>query len=202
MEGNFQYVIAEAQGCTSQVHLYSKSELINDIVDVLTHVNELQMFKDSCFGNFLEFDTETVCSGALIHWLLVREIEVENAEPYEMWFGFGTTKARFSKYEFCLVTGLKFGDNESIIPSNSGAHSIHQTYFHRQLVTYEEVYNTLKDTDNFQQPEVTTKIALVLFVHGVLLGNDYRIKVPSFLWDLVEDISPFNAFKWASTCTP
>ena len=40
---------------------------------------------------------------------------MEGAGEYELWFGIRRSKIRFSKREFCLVTGLKFGYLSNII---------------------------------------------------------------------------------------
>ena len=56
---------------------------------------------------------------------------MEGVGQYEMWFGIGKCKTKFSKQEFCLVIGLKFGTLSSIatnkyVPVNGG---IHERYF-------------------------------------------------------------------------
>ena len=48
-------------------------------------------------------------SSKLVHVVLSREIVVEGVGKWEMYFGFGKVKARFSKQEFYLCTGLRFG---------------------------------------------------------------------------------------------
>ena len=43
-----------------------------------------------------------------MHSLLVREIIVDGVGESELYFVVGGRRLRFSKYEFCLLTGLKF----------------------------------------------------------------------------------------------
>ena len=43
------------------------------------------------------------------HNLLAREIIVDGVGNFELYFGIGGRQLRFLKYEFCLLTGLKFG---------------------------------------------------------------------------------------------
>ena len=45
----------------------------------------------------------------LVHSLLAREIVVNGVGDSELYFGVGERRFRFLKYEFCLLTGLKFG---------------------------------------------------------------------------------------------
>ena len=58
--------------------------------------------------HFLEFDSKTIFSSLLVHNLLVREITFDGAGDSELWFEIGQCRFRFFKYEFCLLTGLKF----------------------------------------------------------------------------------------------
>ena len=76
---------------------------------MLTRCGELDEFAKSCFGHFLSFDANAIFSSHLVHNLLTREITFESVGDLKIWFGIGQRQLRFSKYEFCLVTGLKFG---------------------------------------------------------------------------------------------
>ncbi|GAB2265957.1 hypothetical protein Dimus_037856 [Dionaea muscipula] len=178
-----------------------KIGVIKDIIEVLTRVDELQSFKESCFGLLLGIDFSRPFSAVLLHSLLAKEIVMENAEPLEMWFGIGSKRARFSKYEFCLITGLKFGDishpssDKSLVDPQT---TIHMRYFNGMQVKNEEFFSRFVSYKNneSQQKGDGLKMALVMFASLVLLGNDYCLNVSSFLWELVKDIPRFNAFGW------
>ena len=62
---------------------------------------------------------------------MAKEIRVEGAGQYELWFGIDRCKAGFSKREFCLVIGLKFGSLSNIINEEyeSIDGRIHKRYF-------------------------------------------------------------------------
>ncbi|GAB2279374.1 hypothetical protein Dimus_039347 [Dionaea muscipula] len=182
--------------------MYMKIGVIKDIIEVLTRVDELQSFEESCFGLLLGIDLSGgPFSAVLLNSLLAREIMVKNAESLEMWFGIGGKRARFSKYEFFLITGLKFGDISHPSSDKSLADletTIHMRYFNGTQIKNEELFScfvSYKDKE-FQQEGDGLKLALVMFASLVLLGNDYRLSVPSFLWEMVEDIPRFNAFGW------
>ncbi|GAB2265569.1 hypothetical protein Dimus_037835 [Dionaea muscipula] len=129
----FQYIVPEAQEYSAHVSVYMKIGVIKDIIEVLTRVDKLQSFEESCFGSLLGIDLSgRPFSAVLLHSLLSREIVVENVEPLEMWFGIGGKRARFSKYDFCLITGLKFGDISYPSSDKSLADpeiTIHMRYF-------------------------------------------------------------------------
>ena len=45
----------------------------------------------------------------MVHNLLAREIIVDGVGDFELYFEVGGRRLIFSKYEFCLLTRLKFG---------------------------------------------------------------------------------------------
>ena len=68
-------------------------------------------------------------SGGIVHRLLLRELH-HNGPKDEMRFLLGNRMVRFSKVEFCLITGLKFG----VIPDTASydmvvQNGIHDRYF-------------------------------------------------------------------------
>ena len=90
----------------------------------------LQDFFASCFGHFLGFDSEIVFSSILVHNLFAREITFDGARDSELWFGIGQRRLRFFKYEFCLLTGLKFKGLANIPAYNNNIieGGVHQKY--------------------------------------------------------------------------
>ena len=166
---------------------------------MLTRCGELDEFAKSCFGHFLSFDANAIFSSHLVHNLLTREITFEGAGQNEIWFGIGQRRMRFSKYEFCLVTGLKFGGPSNIpsfnsIPVRGG---VYQRYWPTMDVNVTRLNQRFIEPGAvFQKPLDAFKIALVLFVETFLFGSDYRKKVSSWLFSLVEELEQFNRFPW------
>ena len=56
---------------------------------------ELKDFAKSCFMHYLRFDVDVIFSSILVPSLIAREIKVEGARQYEIWFGIGQRKVRF-----------------------------------------------------------------------------------------------------------
>ena len=73
---------------------------------MLTRERVLNDFKNSCLGHFLNFDAKTKLSSLMVHNILAKEIIVEGAGDFEIWFGINQHQVRFFKVEFCLITGL------------------------------------------------------------------------------------------------
>ncbi|KAK3226793.1 hypothetical protein Dsin_006655 [Dipteronia sinensis] len=71
-------------------------------------VEDRRRYTESCFGHFLRMDRGMKFSGSVVHRLLLRELHHDGPQD-EMIFLLGTRSVRFSKVEFCLITGMKFG---------------------------------------------------------------------------------------------
>ena len=81
---------------------------MHEITPALERHGVLQEFAATCFGHFLNFDANTLFSSRLVRSLLTKEIVVDGVGEFELYFGVGGRRLRLSKYEFCLLTRLKF----------------------------------------------------------------------------------------------
>ncbi|KAK2638144.1 hypothetical protein Ddye_025939 [Dipteronia dyeriana] len=99
----------------------------HDHFDTLGHIDDVlnwvpkqfaeedrRWFMVSCFWHFLTMHREMKFLGGVIHRLLLRELNHKSPTD-EMQFMLGNQSVRFSKVEFCLITGLRFG----VIPDTS-----------------------------------------------------------------------------------
>ena len=87
---------------------YGKFKILHEIMLALERNGVLQDFAATCFAHFLNFDAHTVFSSKLVYSLLAKEIVVDGVGGNELYFVVGGRRLRFSKYEFCLLSGLKF----------------------------------------------------------------------------------------------
>ncbi|KAK0592409.1 hypothetical protein LWI29_018633 [Acer saccharum] len=70
-------------------------------------IEDVRRFTESCFGHFLQMHRQNNFSGGIVHRLLLRELHHDGPAD-EMRFLLEKHIVRFSKTEFCLITGLKF----------------------------------------------------------------------------------------------
>ncbi|KAL3646923.1 hypothetical protein CASFOL_009467 [Castilleja foliolosa] len=68
----------------------------------------LDRFHASCFGAYLHCPKNQVPC-AVMHLMISQQVIKEGAEVDELWFLVGDKFVRLSKYEYALVTGLRFG---------------------------------------------------------------------------------------------
>ena len=94
---------------SASINQYGKFKILHEITPALERHGVLQDFVATCFGHFLNFDANTLFSSKLVHNLLAKEIIVDEVGYNELYFGVGRRRLRFLNYEFCLLTGLKFG---------------------------------------------------------------------------------------------
>ncbi|KAL5768287.1 hypothetical protein ACOSP7_014843 [Xanthoceras sorbifolium] len=82
-----------------------------------------------CFGHFLNVH-KIVFSDQFCHHILLRECHVEDVVN-KMWFLIGGNRIRFSANEFCLMSGLRFGDTviSTINTKKNEVDRICQKYF-------------------------------------------------------------------------
>ncbi|KAK3225124.1 hypothetical protein Dsin_004986 [Dipteronia sinensis] len=187
------------------ITVHCKLKLIDEIKTVLADCGELDDFKESCFGHYLDMShyMRGLFQAQYIHNLLLRQIRFPSANDDEMWFALGKTKVRLGKREFCLCTGLRFGVLPDIflrdyVPVLDG---IHIRYFggDGNLLLADLLNRFLRGGGGgggvgFEQKGDGLKMALVLFANNILFGQDYRRQVTYWLLSLVEDIEAFNLF--------
>ncbi|KAL5808705.1 hypothetical protein ACOSQ3_029396 [Xanthoceras sorbifolium] len=104
--------IKEKKFFHAKMTTYSKWGCIGLLKSKLTERQQKKK-RATCFGHFLNVN-EICFTGQFCHHILLRECHVDNAEN-EMWFLIGGNRIRFSANEFCLVSGLRFGD--TVVPT-------------------------------------------------------------------------------------
>ncbi|KAK2658120.1 hypothetical protein Ddye_011172 [Dipteronia dyeriana] len=102
--------IKECDRFPSRVSGYCNWDSIRLIKSCLSQ-KQLDMFKETCFSHFLDV-SDMVLSGQFCHHILLKECHVKNEEENSscLWYHVDNEMIRFSPVEFCLVTGLAFGE--------------------------------------------------------------------------------------------
>ena len=176
---------------------------LTDIDNALSRVPEhfqaedRRRYTESCFGHFLSMHRQMTFSAGIVHRLLIRELHHDGPED-EMRFLLGRHSVRFSKVEFCLITGLKFGELPDTSTYNMVQNGIHQRYFEgRDDIEYGELRAVLR-IGVFHEQYDAVKLCLLYMLNWILMGLDERQKVPIWQFRLVEDLDAFDAFPWGA----
>ncbi|KAK3212360.1 hypothetical protein Dsin_017066 [Dipteronia sinensis] len=158
-------------------------------------VEDRRRYTESCFGHFLRMDRGMKFSGSVVHRLLLRELYHDGPHD-EMRFMLGPRSVRFSKVEFCLITGLKFGVILDTTRYEMVQNGIHQQYFNGVAeVDYEQLRSILW-IGVFEEQYDAVKLCLLYMLNWILMGLDEREKVPLRQIRLVEDLDAFDAFPY------
>ncbi|KAL8552980.1 hypothetical protein ACS0TY_001594 [Phlomoides rotata] len=149
----------------------------------------LKKFGESCFGPLLQM-SKMRFHGQLYHHLLLNQDRMVSLK--NLVFHVGNKDAVFGPIEFSLITGLKFG---SLIdcPLKS---TLHEKYFKhlQQSISIKDIHTAFEKVD--QCSEDCLKLALLLFLYGVLLGQHNNKNIDMRYFHLVDNISEFNDYPW------
>ncbi|XP_017976806.1 PREDICTED: uncharacterized protein LOC18598995 [Theobroma cacao] len=91
------------------INTHCKRSQLHCITKTLQQKGEYDLVKHTCFGMLLDFYPQGYFYVGLLHSIMIRRITKRQSMDHELWFAIGKSKARLSKQEFCLITGLKFG---------------------------------------------------------------------------------------------
>nr|GEX83770.1 phospholipase-like protein [Tanacetum cinerariifolium] len=167
--------------------------------------NQLALFRTTCFGSWLDVQ-HTGGDPQLTHLILQTQVFHDPPPPDEMWFDIGGHKIRFSREEFCLITGLRFGSDSHILPWVAGMSNnpfkdrMFPNIPSGQLVKLPDIVKIFDD----MHPSVpmddhdAVRICLLMLLHMGFLGRQPINIVRDELLMLVEDLDSWNLFPWGS----
>ncbi|KAI9182725.1 hypothetical protein LWI28_028255 [Acer negundo] len=179
-------------------HFHDLVDIDNALNSVPEHlrIEDRRRYTESCFGHFLMMHREIHFSAGIVHRLLLRELHHDGPED-EMRFLLGKHSVRFSKVEFCLITGLKFGVIPDTARYDMVENGIHERYFQGRDIESEELRAVLR-IGIFVEQYDAVKLCLLFMLNWILMGVDERDRVPVWQWRLVEDLDAFDAFPWGA----
>ncbi|KAK2652757.1 hypothetical protein Ddye_012613 [Dipteronia dyeriana] len=181
---------------TPQGDWYDGKLTRHDHFDALAHIDDAlnrvpteftdedrRQFMASCFWNFLTMHREMKFSGGVIHRLLLRELH-HNGPTNEMQFMLENQSVRFSKVEFFLINGLRFGIVPDTTMYTALENDIHQRYFpEADEVSLEEIMGVVTVRE-FGEAYDAVKLCLIYMLNWILMGwtRDLRFQFGSFGW--------------------
>ncbi|KAK2655185.1 hypothetical protein Ddye_008237 [Dipteronia dyeriana] len=136
-------------------------------------------------------------SGGVIHQLLLRELDHDGATD-EMQFLLGNHVVRFSKVEFSLITGLRFGVVSDPSMFVAVENDIHQRHFPAHDKVSLDDLRVVLTCGEFEQAYDAVKLCFIYMLNWILIGVDERLKIPVWQFRLVEDLNDFDVFPWGA----
>ncbi|KAL6535022.1 hypothetical protein OROMI_026396 [Orobanche minor] len=131
------------------------------------------------FGHYMKLLNTVTRSGKVLHYMISRQVTPRpELDKTALWFKFKGKVLRFSRVEFVLISGLKFGPAK-INP-----------YMMNDMIQVDYVYAQLLDS---------TPILPVLMASMYVVGLDpNKTKILNWIWVLVEDNEAWEQFSWGS----
>ncbi|XP_071728308.1 uncharacterized protein [Rutidosis leptorrhynchoides] len=177
--------------------------------------NQQKIFRGTCFGPWLDL-SYTGNDPGLVHAMLQRKSErpigIDEkypADDEEIWFSFRPNfKIRFSRREFCLITGFKFSrrtDMAHYIPRSYDVETppIRRRCFPNRKVnsniTITDIQKLLYDGADFVvSDDDVVRLAIILIVERAFMGKQgIHVVSKKYLW-LVEDFAKLNDYPWGN----
>ncbi|KAI5351133.1 hypothetical protein L3X38_004024 [Prunus dulcis] len=159
---------------------------------------QLQMFEKSCFGHLLRIE-DLKWTSPIVHGLLLRKADPKTVSQLNgIKFIVGNKVIQFTAQQFCIVTGLRFGNLPFIpIPTNENC-SLKRKYFANDktvnLLELEKAFLKCDDVDD------VLKLGFVYFVVFVLLGSEKHVHIDMRYLKLAEDLEDFGKYPWGAVC--
>ncbi|KAI5341889.1 hypothetical protein L3X38_009764 [Prunus dulcis] len=195
MGSNVELVWPEAEAYSSRVNNCSHANLALAAIRAKLSAEQLEQFKTSCFGHLLNID-KIQFSGQIVHGAVLRRVAGQGVKDLDgLSFLLGCDVAQFTRQDFCLITGLRFGEVPELSSGESNEIRLQQRYFIDEGITcnaLEEAFLRCTEEDDIY------KLALVYFAELVVLGRDKHLNINLNYLTLVEDLDAFNRYPWGS----
>ncbi|KAL6576831.1 hypothetical protein OROMI_011107 [Orobanche minor] len=164
----------------------------------------------SAFGHYMKLPDIVTRSGKVLHYMISRQVTARpELDKTSLWFKVNGKVLRFSRVEFVLISGLKFGSAKT------------NPYMMNDKIPADFVYARLLDSipilpvilrtrfidKKFKVNKVEVKgseadylkLAKVLMASMYVVGLDpNKTKIPNWMWALVEDDEAWEQFPWGS----
>ncbi|KAL6585097.1 hypothetical protein OROMI_004386 [Orobanche minor] len=166
--------------------------------------------KKSAFKHYMKLPDTVTRSGKALHFMISRQVTPKpELDQTALWFKVQGRVLRFSRVEFALIIGLKFGpakinpymlrekvSGNSVYARLLGGKAISPADLRTQFINKQFKVNkvVVKGTENEY-----LKVAKVLMASMFVVGLDTnKTKIPTWMWVLVEDDDAWEQFPWGS----
>ncbi|KAL6279501.1 hypothetical protein ACE6H2_016382 [Prunus campanulata] len=157
---------------------------------------QLQRFKDGCFGHLLVIE-DLKWTTQIIHGLLLRKADPRTVSQVNgIKFIVGNKVIQFTAQQFCVITGLQFGNLPFIPTATNDNCSLKKKYFcNNKTVSLSELEQAFIYCSD---EEDVFKLGLLYFAVFVLLGSEKHVNIDMRYLKLAEDVEDFQKYPWGA----
>ncbi|KAL6566311.1 hypothetical protein OROGR_001926 [Orobanche gracilis] len=166
--------------------------------------------KKSAFQHYMKLPDTVTRSGKALHFMISRQVTPRpDLDQTDIWFKVQGRVLRFSRVEFALITGLKFGPakiNPYMLSEKVSGDSVYARLLEGKPISPTDL-RTKFVNKQFKVNKVVVKgteseylkLAKVLMASMFVVGLDTnKTKIPTWMWVLVEDDEAWEQFPWGS----
>ena len=178
--------------------LKSKIPYIQKIKNKLNLARQ-KIFRSNCFGQWLDL-TDDSADPALVHSFLQLETFPENVDPETLYYKVGNLPPfRYGPEEFCLITGLRFGEDPTLSDVAGHESAITRIFGTGRLEVKHvvNVFNTIGN-DDILTNEDDVRVCLLVMVDVFFLGREGSLPVTQTFIRAIEDFASWNHYPWGS----
>ncbi|KAH0972760.1 hypothetical protein GBA52_024916 [Prunus armeniaca] len=159
-------------------------------------LQQLRRFEESCFGHLLLIE-DLQWTSPIVHGLLLRKADLKTvSQVNEIKFIVGNKVIQFTVRQFCVVTGLRFGNLPFIPIATNENCSLKRKYFYNDktvsLLELEKAFLDCADEDD------AFKLGFVYFVVFVLLSSEKHVHIDMQYLKMAEDLEEFVKYPWGA----
>lgn len=163
-------------------------KLLNEKLDA----KQIQMFRETCFGHFLDLPP-VVVQHQLAHSLLLREVVEEEEDA--LWISMKNVSLRFGLVEFGIITGLKCTGDAYKCCDSDGTGQLMNTYFSELTRVPKQSLIECFHNKRWKSDEDAVKIAVLYFIHTFLFSTVSRKHISRDDFELV-DSGAYETYPW------
>lgn len=181
--------------------------------------NQEKIFRDHCFGPWLDVRAPENDPGFVHHILQFRQkerpgLKHPRVEAEELWFKVADTVdhyIRFGRREFCLMTGLLFGPNDNVadhIPKNvrDKTPAFRERLFPdilKRSVRVSDLTDKFVDKGLFSGPrklsdEDCVRLCMLILIYKGFLGKQAKHNVEDDHMHIVGDFAICDGYPWGN----
>lgn len=193
---SLKLILSEEQHFSCKISIQSNFKEICNLIKENLNRRELERFRETQFGHLLDVPDHYQHSSQLMWFFILRQIETNKDK--ELWMLVNGTPMRFSMEEYALITGLNFapGPDKWRLDMARNNNRLRDKYFGvNKRISVHDLKKKLADMGPWEDDD-KLKIALILFLVGVLRAQRYKSSIDIGLMGIVDDIDLFDSCDW------
>lgn len=144
----------------------------NEVMKKSMSEEETNIFRQSCFGHFLDVP-EIANSSAIVNHIISRAGQYKDSSSDALFFEIGGEPRSFSKENFAEITGLRFVDDYTKCSySEVVKDGLYETAFHKGALNKRDVVQSLVSESEEWQTEKKAKFKILYFLLNVLIPDN------------------------------